>query len=359
VYLVKRKTDGTIEKYKARKVSRGFTQEEGINYDETYAQMMRTETLKILLVIALHREWAIRQWDVVAAYLQALLKYDIYITDINEEGETESWKLHKALYGLKQAGHEWFIMLCDIMGTFGMYQCTSDEGTYVSTANQTIIGIHVNDLIGITPTEAHLDRAERSVEGQVELDTRGKLSKMLGIELTWGKGQVILTQTSLIESMTRQFLTTPVGKRSSLPLDPHSYASDEIYEEVAKYQSIVGGLLFIARMTRPEISIHVNLLGRHTKKHTLKHYATALRVLEYLYSTKTEGIVLRKVEGEELEVNIYADASYGGEGSRSQMGVMITLGNQLIGWYSRRQEHQERILGALTPCSGALTPALW
>ena len=59
VYLVKRKADGTIEKYKARKVGRGFTQEEGINYNETYTQMMRTETFKILLVIALYQEWAI------------------------------------------------------------------------------------------------------------------------------------------------------------------------------------------------------------------------------------------------------------------------------------------------------------
>jgi len=135
------------------------------------------------------------------------------------------------------------------MGTFGMYQCTGDEGTSVSITNQTIIGTHVDDLIGIAPTEAHLDHTKRSVEGQVELDKRGKPSKMLGIELTWGKRQVILTQTGLIESMTRQFLTTPVGKRNSLLLDPHSYASDELHEEVAKYQSTVGGLLFIARMT--------------------------------------------------------------------------------------------------------------
>jgi len=106
VYIVKRSSDRTIEKYKAWKVGRRFTQEQGINYDKTYAQMMRPETLKILLVIALYQDWAIQQWDVVAAYLQALLKHDIYVTDINEQGETEFWKLDKALYGLKQAGHE-------------------------------------------------------------------------------------------------------------------------------------------------------------------------------------------------------------------------------------------------------------
>lgn len=63
--------------------------------------MRRPETLKILLVIALHRKWAIRQWDVVAAYLQALLHYDIYLSDINENGEVKYWKLNKALYDLE------------------------------------------------------------------------------------------------------------------------------------------------------------------------------------------------------------------------------------------------------------------
>ena len=87
-YVVKRKADGTIDEYKARKVGTGFTQIEAINYDETYAQMIRLETLKILLIIALHREWEMKQWDVVVAYLQAQLHNDIYISDINEEGQT-------------------------------------------------------------------------------------------------------------------------------------------------------------------------------------------------------------------------------------------------------------------------------
>lgn len=60
--------------------------------------MMRPETFKILLVIALYHNWDVRQWDVVAAYLQATLKHDIYISDVNEEGEEEYWLLHKALY---------------------------------------------------------------------------------------------------------------------------------------------------------------------------------------------------------------------------------------------------------------------
>ena len=68
--------------------------------------MMRPETLKTLLIIALYRNWEIRQWDVIAAYLQAQLHHDVYISDVHAEGEVECWKLNKALYGPKQAVHE-------------------------------------------------------------------------------------------------------------------------------------------------------------------------------------------------------------------------------------------------------------
>jgi len=275
---------------------------------------------------------------VIAAYLQALLKHDVYITDINEAGETEFWKLDKALYGLKQAGHEWFKTLERIMATFGMSQCIGDEGTYTSKDHNLVIGTHVDDLLGIAPTEADLDVAEKGAEKHVELDKRGKPSKMLGMELKWNKDSVVLTQTALIESMTKQFLTDGApGKTHSLPLEPRCYMKDiEVSEKPERYQSIVGGLLFIARMTRPEISINVNLLGRRTTDASPTNWMTALGVLGYLRSTKHEGITLRKAA--DLHIRIYADVSYGGEGARSQTGVLTTLGNQAIGWYSRRQD---------------------
>ena len=99
-----------------------------------------------------------------------------------------------------------------------------------------------------------------------------------------------------------------------------------------KYQAIVEGLLFIARMTRPEIS---SLLGRRTKDVSPENWKAALTVLRYLRSTNHDGLTLKKAE--DLEVRIYADAAYGGEKSRSQTGALMTLENQLVGWYSRRQ----------------------
>ena len=161
VYVVKRNPDGTVEKYKPRKVGRSFSQIEGINYDETYAQMMRPETLKILLIIALHKNWAIMQWDIITAYLQANLRHNIYVCDINENGETEYWELHKALCGLKQVGHEWCKMFVDILGSIAFATCIADEGVYEATS--THLGTHVDDLIGIAPTEKILDNLESEI----------------------------------------------------------------------------------------------------------------------------------------------------------------------------------------------------
>jgi len=211
VYVIKRKPDGSIEKFKARKVGRGFSQEAGKSYDanKTFAQMMRPETFKMLLVIALFRGWEIRQWDVVAAYLQALLHHDVYVSDINEDGEIEYWKLNKALYGLKQAGHEWFKTLESILNQAGLTQCIGDEGTYRSTNGKQIIGTHVDDLLAIGASNKILDQTETSMQKSVELDKKGLPKQILGMEIKWGKETIVLTQTRLIETSFHTHSTTP------------------------------------------------------------------------------------------------------------------------------------------------------
>jgi len=199
---------------------------------------------------------------VVAAYLQALLHHDIYISNINENGETEYWKLHTALYGLKQAGHEWYQTLKEILRSAGLERCLGDEGTYVSASGDQIIGTHVDDLIGIAPEENTLDQIEQTIEKTVELEKSGRPTKALGIELSWNNTEVILTQRALIESIHQRHRRS--GTKSSLLLDERFFAprTDEEQAPQKEYQSLIRGLLFIARMTRPEISIHVNLLKR-------------------------------------------------------------------------------------------------
>ena len=141
--------------------------------------------------------------------------------------------------------------------------------------------------------------------------------------------------------MMKTFLPAEVeqgipGKRSPLPLNPMLYEADEDPTEQKPYQSLIGGLLFVARMTRPEISFHVNLLGRRATNPSTSNMMAAKGILRYLYWSRSEGIILKKPR--HLELKVFADASYGGSEARSQSGVLITLREQPIGWYSRRQD---------------------
>ena len=182
VYDVKRDQDGNLLRRRARKVGRGFTQEKGVNYGETFSQMSRSETWRILLVLATQNQLAIRQWDVKAAYLQAPLNHEVYVQDLNENGEVEYWKLLKALYGLKQAGHEWYNTMRTIMANAGLKQSIGDPGCFYR--NGLILSTHVVDMVAIAPSERVLDKLEKDIETHVELDKLGTPKKLLGMELT-------------------------------------------------------------------------------------------------------------------------------------------------------------------------------
>ena len=184
--------------------------------------MIRPETLKMLIVIALYKGWANRQWDVVGAYLQANLHHDVYVSDINEEEKPEYWKLNKVLHGLKQAGHGWFKKLCGILEGMGLKQCVGDEGCYKSM--EAIIHAHVDNLVGIAPYEADLYQLKHSIEESVELEKRGKPAKMLGMGLTWKQNEVILLQKLLIETTCKTYVLQKknhggIGKKCSLSID--------------------------------------------------------------------------------------------------------------------------------------------
>jgi len=125
------------------------------------------------------------------------------------------------------------------------------------------------------------------------------------------------------------------GVKSSPAVDDESYRESEEGTpcDRTKFQSIIGGLLFIAYMTQPEISVHVNLLGRRASSPSLHHLQAAHQILKYLESMPQDDIRLKKPR--DLKIEIYADASYREEQSRSQSGGMIT------GRTAHRVEHKK------------------
>ena len=277
--------------------------------------MARSESWRVLLTLAINKGWKVLQWDVKAAYLQAPLDHEIFVKDLKENRETEYWKLHKALYGLKQVGHQWYNRMREIMTkTAGLTQCIGDSGCFYLPGQSIdiIVSTHVDDMAGYG-TMAALTAFEKAVESEVELEKLGKPTKLLVMELTWENDEYVrLTQRDSIDKMLKEH-NIPLTPQHSIP--QHGYEpSEELLPDPTKYQSLVGSLLYINRMTRPDISLHVNLLGRQTLKPSPDNLRTAKRLGQCLASTKDEGLILttkespRPPDEKGVPIKLYADA---------------------------------------------------
>ncbi|KAG5463599.1 MAG: reverse transcriptase (RNA-dependent DNA polymerase)-domain-containing protein, partial [Olpidium bornovanus] len=135
IFKAQRNADGTLKKYKARLVARGFTQVHGVDFHETYAPVMRLATLRICRALAVRKRWAIADVDVEAAYLNSDLEEEVY-SDIPEglsiKGDkTGVLRLRRPLYGLKQAGRAWGTKLRAALVGLGFCQAVADQGAYV------------------------------------------------------------------------------------------------------------------------------------------------------------------------------------------------------------------------------------
>jgi hypothetical protein len=125
VLKVKSLPDGSISKYKACFVAKGYTQEEGIDYDQTFLPTGKPSSLQFIIALATKNNWAIKQMDAVAAFLNNDLKEEIYLEQpegFEDGGKDKVWRLHKSIYGLKQSARLWHLEVEKHLTTIGFSQ---------------------------------------------------------------------------------------------------------------------------------------------------------------------------------------------------------------------------------------------
>jgi len=147
VFKVKRNSDGSVERFEARIVAKGYSQVEGLDYDETCAPVTRYDSLCLIIALALHLGLDMSQADIKSAFLNGDLNEQVWMMPPPSIGlDGKVLRLLKSLYGLKQALLAWFERLSSAIAELGFLSCSFDPCVFISLDYNVIIVVYVANI---------------------------------------------------------------------------------------------------------------------------------------------------------------------------------------------------------------------
>ncbi|KAF3656105.1 hypothetical protein FXO38_14340 [Capsicum annuum] len=218
------KADGTIDKYKARLVVKGFKQKEGLDYFDTYSPVSRITSIRMLIVLAAVYDLQIHQMDVKTAFLNGNLEEEIYMEQ--PEGfvvpgkENKVCKLVKSLYGLKQAPKQWHAKFEQTMLVNGFKINECDKYVYIKDTpnHQVIVCLYVDDMLIISRDISDINVTKRMLESKFDMKDLGVADVVLGIRIHRTPQGLVLSQSHYIKKVLDKFKYMEFGIAKT-PLD--------------------------------------------------------------------------------------------------------------------------------------------
>jgi len=207
----------------------GFTQQEGIDYSETFSPVIKQATVRLVFSIAVSRNWKIHQLDIHNAFLNGVLIEEVYMKQppgfVDTTLPSHVCRLHKSLYGLKQAPRAWYIRLSDFLLSIGFLASKVDTSLFILSDGTNIfyLLIYVDDILLTGSNSAMLHHLVQLLSSEFKLRDLGDVHYFLGIEVpSTGMGLMLRQHKYILDILTRAGMTS--CKPVDTPVSPSKLA---------------------------------------------------------------------------------------------------------------------------------------
>jgi len=371
VFVEKKKVDSTgvsIPFPKGRNVVRGFEQVQGVDYNETFAPVVKYTSVRALCANVAEEDLEFDQMDAKTAFLNGKIDEDLFIeipegVEIDEAdvkhlgiGTLEEaknldlvCKLEKSMYGTKQAPRCWNMKINSVLsGELGFQRAEGDPCLYVKhEANGVMmIALYVDDLLLAAKSRSQILWMKNMLNERFEMKDLGEARVCLGLEITRDRNRrkLHLSQQAYIKTIVERFgmshskpFATPMEEPKSME-ERLEYVSDQDKDAInVPYREAIGSLMYLMIGTRPDIAYSVCKLARFCEIPKWKHWLAVKRVLRYVHGTSNMGLLYDLKEG--TGVYGYSDSDWAGDvGDRkSTSAYVFMMSNAAISWCSRKQ----------------------
>ncbi|GJS72302.1 retrovirus-related pol polyprotein from transposon TNT 1-94 [Tanacetum coccineum] len=343
VFKNKKDERGIVIKNKARLVAQGYTQEEGIDYDEVFAPVARIEAIRLFLAYASFKDFVVYQMDVKSAFLYGKIEEEVYVCQPpgfeDPDFPDRVYKVEKALYGLHQAPRAWYETLSTYLLDNGFQRGKIDKTLFIrrDKGDILLVQVYVDDIIFGSTKKSLCTEFEKMMHKKFQMSSMGELTFFLGLQVKQKEDGIFISQDKYVTEILKKFGFTDV-KTASTPMETQKpLLKDEDGEEVDVhlYRSMIGSLMYLTS-SRPDIMFAVCACARYQVNPKVSHLHAVKRIFRYLKGQPKLGLWYPK--DSPFDLVAYTDSDY----ARASLDRKSTIGGcqflrcRLISWQCKK-----------------------
>ncbi|KAI3697449.1 hypothetical protein L6452_30473 [Arctium lappa] len=286
IFRNKKDERGIVIRNKARLVAQGYTQEEGINYDEVFAPVARVEAIRLFLAYASFMQFKVYQMDVKSAFLYGTIVYVCQPPGFeNPSYPDRVYKLKKALYGLHQAPRAWYDTLSTYLLENGFERGIIDKTLFIKRRKKDIllVQIYVDDIIFGSIKDQMCRDFEELMHKSFKMSSMGELTFFLGLQVKQQKDGIFISQSKYVKDILEKYGLSD-SKSASTPIETHKQITTDLEGEdvdVHLYRSMIGSLMYLTA-SRPDIMFPVCVCAIFQVKPKQSHLQVVKRIFRSL-----------------------------------------------------------------------------